>query len=102
MSKVNFVGEDLNLTKNDILNILDEIGEFWSRDRFHNAKRLVSLRIFKSLVYMTSRKEVEDLWNILIKFIDELRYQNYVAGTKGSNEGVLGVVKRSISKEIFQ
>ena len=99
--KINYEGEDLNLTKNDILLITDQVGRYWRQDPFRNAKRLISLQLFKTLILMQPAKDVEDIWGIMLKFIDELRYQNYIAGIKNKKESVLAQVKKSISAEIF-
>lgn len=96
---VNYEGEDLNLTKKDILNVLDQVGNYWSQDRIGNAKRLISLNIFKGLIRMTSAGDIEDIWKIQLRFIDELRYQNTLIGDKRLN--VLKIVKKSIAEEIF-
>lgn len=101
LMKINYEGDDLNLTKSDVLNILDQVGTYWAKDRVGNAKRLVSLNIFKGLIRMTSANDVQDIWKIMLKFIDELRYQNYIKGGQDGAE-ILGLVKKSISEEIFK
>ena len=100
LSTVNYEGEDLNLTKKDILNVLDQVGQYWSQDRIHNATRLMSLNIFKGLIRMTSARDIEDIWKIQLRFIDELRYQNTLVGDHRLD--VLKTVKKSIAEEIFK
>ena len=100
LRKINYEGDDLKLTKDQILNICKQVENYWSKDPVGNVRRLVSLKIFRTGILFTSSKDVEDIWRIMLKFIDELRYQNFIAG-HDQGADILGSVKKSIASEIF-
>lgn len=100
LKKINYEGDDLALSKDQILNILNQVENYWMQSPLKNAKRIMALKLFKGGISWTSKEDVEDIWKIMLKFIDELRYQNFI--TKGKDGAqILKLVKKSIAEEVF-
>ena len=103
MDQNKFDPDEFYMTKSDILSFVSQVRSHWFKHPFANAKRITSLEFFEVWIRTTTESEVHAIWKLMWKFLYEIQYQNYLAKNKGekSREAILGNVKRSLAKEIF-
>lgn len=79
------------LTKNDFLQILNNIGYRWSKNRKENWRLLLELEGAKLYFRMKSDQSIQQLWGEIVKEINEIMIQNSIKMTKDDQNKTLDV-----------
>ena len=84
-----FDPDEFVLTKDDVIDFIDIVLKYWSRDtasRIKNIKLIAGLEAMKLGVKMgMGDNEFKIIWSMLLTFISQLQYQNAIA--KATRDG---------------
>jgi len=84
--KLGFNPDELVLTKDDVLELLDGIESRWKKNKKDNWKLLLSLEGMKVYIRMSSDHTIKAIWSEIVKGFNELLMENSIAVAKGNNE----------------
>ena len=85
-SKNQFNPDDLVLTKQDVLSMLDDIESRWRQNKKENWKLILSLNGMKAYISLSSEETIKALWSEIVKGFNELLIENSLAIAKGNDE----------------
>ena len=84
--KPQFNPDDLVLTKQDVLSMLDDIESRWKKNKKDNWKLILSLNGMKAYVSLSSEETIKALWSEIVRGFNELLIENSLAIAKGNDE----------------
>lgn len=79
------------LTKKDFLNILNNIGERWKKNKKDNFGLVLELETAKLYFRLKSDESIRELWGEIVKEINEIMITNSVQMTKQDQDKTLDV-----------
>jgi len=82
------------LTKKDFLQILNNIGDRWTKNKKDNWKLMLELEGAKFYFRMKSDKSIQELWGEIIKEINEIMILNSIQMTKDDQDKTLNVFEQ--------
>ena len=89
---VKFNPDELQLTKQDIIEMLDSISERFKRNKKGNYKFIISVEAMKLGIKMMDNETLTQIWTEIINGFNELLYQNALNGNQTWSEN-LKIVK---------
>ena len=96
MSKaVKFNPDELQLTKKDIIEMLDSISDRFKKNKKANYKFIISVEAMKLGIRMMDDQTLTQIWTEIINGFNELLYQNALNGDHTWSEN-LKIVKEKI------
>lgn len=99
---IKFDPDELKLTKDDILELMDGIERRWKRNNKNNTHFVIGMEAMKIGIRFTSEQTVKDIWGEIVNGFDELLYENAQAKAKGENESwafTLEKIKQKLKDE---
>lgn len=74
--------DELNITKEDLLNVMLDIELFWMRKKtLRHVKLAFSMKAFRFIIKnFYDGDSLSHIWMMIIKFMDRLRYYNALHG----------------------
>jgi len=81
-----FNPDELVLSKKDVLELLDGIGNRWKQNKKDNWKFLTSLEMMKAGIHMTGEETIKMIWSEILNGLNELLIENSLAIAKGNKE----------------
>ena len=81
-----FDPDQLVLSKEDVLQMLDAIKSRWSKNKKDNFKLLLSIEGMKVYIRMSSDETIKAIWTEILNGFNELLIENSIAVAKGNNE----------------
>ena len=81
-----FNPDDLVLTKQDVLSLLDDIESRWKDNKKSNWKLILSIQGMKAYISLSSEETIKAVWSEIVKGFNELLMKNSLAIAKGNNE----------------
>lgn len=82
------------LTKKDFLQILDNIGDRWSKNKKDNWKLMLELEGAKLYFHLKSDNSIQMLWTEIIKEINEILIQNTIEYGKINDDSNLKIFEQ--------
>ena len=67
-----FNPDDLVISKQDVLSMLDDIESRWKQNKKDNWKFLASLGMMKAGIHMTGEDTIKAIWSEIVKGFNEL------------------------------
>lgn len=92
---VKFNPDELQLTKQDIIEMLDSISERFKRNKKGNYKFIISVEAMKLGIKMMDNETLTQIWTEIINGFNELLYQNALNGNQTWSEN-LKIVKEKL------
>jgi len=89
---VKFNPDELQLTKSDIIEMLDSISERFKKNKKGNMKFIISVEAMKIGIRMMDDQTLNQIWTEIINGFNELLYQNALNGNHTWSEN-LKIVK---------
>jgi len=96
MSVVKFNPDELQLTKSDIIEMLDSISNRFKKNKKGNMKFIISVEAMKIGIRMMDDQTLSLIWTEIINGFNELLYQNALNSNMTWSEN-LKIVKEKIS-----
>lgn len=84
--KLGFDPDELVLTKQDVLQMLNSIENRWSKNKKNNWKLILSINGMKAYISFSSEETIKAIWSEIVKGFNELLIENSLAIAKGNNE----------------
>lgn len=81
-----FDPDELKLSKQDILELMNGIEKRWKKNHKTNYQFIISLEAMKVGIRLTSEQTVKDIWTEIVNGFNELLYENAMAQARGENE----------------
>jgi len=81
-----FNPDELKLTKQDIIDLMDSIEKRWKKNNKSNYQFIVSMEAMKIGIRLTSEKTISQIWFEIVNGFNELLYENGMAHARGENE----------------
>jgi hypothetical protein len=82
------------LTKKDFLQILNNIGERWTKNKKDNWKLMLELEGAKLYFRMKSDNSIRELWGEIVKEINEIMILNSIQMTKNDQDKTLNIFEQ--------
>jgi len=82
------------LTKKDFLQILNNIGDRWQKNKKDNWKLMLELEGAKLYFRMKSDNSIRELWGEIVKEINEIMIFNSIEVTKLNNDNSLKLFEK--------
>jgi len=95
MSAIKFNPDELQLTKSDIIEMLDSISERFKKNKKGNFKFIISVEAMKMGIRMMDDQTLTQIWTEIINGFNELLYQNALNSKLSWSEN-LKIVKDKI------
>ncbi len=84
--KLGFDPDELVLTKQDVLQMLNSIEKRWSKNKKNNWKLILSINGMKAYISFSSEETIKAIWSEIVKGFNELLIENSIAVGKGNGE----------------
>jgi hypothetical protein len=91
MDVLQFDPDKFVLTKKDFLQILNNIGERWGKNKRDNIKLLIELEGAKLYFRLKSDESIRELWGEIVKEINEIMILNSIQMTKDDQDKTLDI-----------
>jgi len=88
------------LTKKDFINILDNIGDRWKKNKKDNLRLLIELEGAKLYFRLKSDESIRELWGEIIREINEIMILNSIEMTKNDHDKTLDIFSQIRDKKI--
>ena len=82
------------LTKKDFLQILNNIGDRWTKNKKDNWKLMLELEGAKLYFRMKSDNSIRELWGEIVKEINEIMILNSIQMTKDDQDKTLNIFEQ--------
>ena len=90
----NLVPDEIELTKEDILDFCDGIIARWQRDPSITNQNFLSMCSVRASVSLTDDESLKAIWNEILRWTFELLYKNAISKAKKDASGYLKVMKK--------
>ncbi len=97
--KLGFNPDELVLTKQDVLAMLDNIEHRWSQNKKANWKLILSISGMKAYISFSSEETIKAVWSEIVKGFNELLIENSIAIGKGNGESWAETFEKVKSKK---
>jgi len=94
MDVLQFDPDKFVLTKKDFINILNNIGERWKKNKKDNIKLLFELEGAKLYFRLKSDESIRELWGEIVKEINEVMILNSIEMTKNDQDKTLNIFEQ--------
>ncbi len=94
MDILQFDPDKFILTKKDFLNILNNIGARWEKNKKDNWKLMLELEGAKLYFRFKSDESIKELWGEIVKEINEIMILNSIEMTKQDQDKTLDVFEQ--------
>jgi len=94
MDVLQFDPDKFVLTKKDFINILNNIGERWKKNKKDNFKLLIELEGAKLYFRLKSDESIRELWGEIVKEINEVMILNSIEMTKNDQDKTLDIFEQ--------
>ena len=84
--KLGFNPDDLVLTKQDVLQMLDSIEDRWKKNKKNNWKLILSINGMKAYISFSSDETIKAIWSEIVKGFNDMLIENSIAVAKGNDE----------------
>ncbi len=84
--KLGFNPDDLVLTKQDVLEMLENIQKRWEQNKKNNWKLILSITGMKAYISFSSDETIKAIWSEIVKGFNEMLIENSLAIAKGDGE----------------
>ncbi len=94
--------DELALTKKDVLEIMDAVKIFWSKNKSENWFYISVLQSMKAMAVVTPEHVVKKIWNTMLKFIFRIQYENALQHAMKNKEtwaDTLSRIKQKIAED---
>lgn len=88
---VKFNPDELQLSKSDIIEMLDSISDRFKRNKKGNYKFIISVEAMKLGIRMMDSETLTQIWTEIINGFNELLYQNALNSNKSWSENLKAV-----------
>jgi len=95
MKAVRFNPDELQLTKSDIIEMLDSISARFKKNKKSNYKFIISVEAMKIGIRMMDDQTLTQIWSEIINGFNELLYQNALNSNQTWSEN-LKIVKEKL------
>jgi len=97
---IQFDPDKFVLTKDDFLQILNNIGNRWSKNRKDNWRLLLEIEGAKLYFRMKSDQSIQQLWGEIIKEINSIMMENSLEIGKQNNESWVDTFNKLKTKKV--
>jgi len=81
-----FDPDQLMLSKNDIIEMMDGIESRWKKDKKSNIQFIISMEDMKVGIRLMSETSITKIWTEIVNGFNELLYENAMSKARGENE----------------
>lgn len=86
--------DELELSKNDVLDLIDAVLFFWNKNKKENWHYIIGLGTMRIGVKITPEGAVKKIWNTLLKFMWIVQYENAIhKALKNKEEWAMTLLK---------
>ena len=93
-SVVKFDPDELQLSKSDIIEMLDSISDRFRKNKKGNIKFIISVEAMKMGIRMMDDQTLTQIWTEIINGFNELLYQNALNSNKSWSENLKAVKEK--------
>jgi len=84
--QLGFDPDKLVLTKQDVLEMLDNISNRWQQNKKNNWKLILSIEGMKAYISFSSDETIRMIWSEIVNGFNDLLIENSLAIAKGNKE----------------
>lgn len=99
---IKFDPDELKLSKDDILEMMDNIEDRWKKEKKSNFHFIISMEAMKIGIHLMKEEVITKIWSEIVNGFNELLYENALAKAKGENLSwaeTLEIVKTKLKKD---
>ena len=93
LSKNEFDVDQLQLSKSQLVHLIDLVRKRWSKNRLSNAKYTMGLTAFKMGIQLTDDETIQKIWSDLVKLTNEMILYNNMMRLKKENPSTADMIK---------
>lgn len=86
VNPMKFNSDELQLSKKDILELMNAIETRWKKNKKSNAQFVIAMEAMKIGIRLTNQETISLIWGEIINGFNELLYENALAQAKGENQ----------------